>query len=346
MAINVTFRTGNFASYDNTSYVTGCIYYLLEYADPQDTTSEVIRTHVYLNGTEYGAGDTDLIVFKEAITVTKETGNYTPGTVIPANTTLTDLITDMLSQDINPTVKSSPTVSFSNTSWAGAHEIGTTVSLTYSVSLSDGTYAVEGQPNQSGGVTAKSWHVTSNVGGVDSTSASSGADPVAYRFTDTSTQVQLTAVATGNQGNMPKTFLNKDYPSIRFADNATYSKQSSKGTCYRAKFYGWASDTTNDFAALTGAQIRSLDKGNKAANLPTSINTANMQQMFFAFPQGTYSSVSVINKNTGLPQTVTKYTSTVNVEGADGFTAIAYDVWYVKNDAPELGDSTFTVTVA
>lgn len=346
MAINVTFRTGNFASYDNQNYVQGCVYYLLEYADPSDTTSEIIGTHVYLNGTEYGAGDTDLIVFKDAITVTKETGNYTAGTVIPANTTLTDLITDMLSQDINPTVKANPAVSFSNTGWATAHEIGTTISLTYSVSLSGGTYKLEGKPDQAGGVTAKSWHVTSNVGGVDSTSSSSGADPVAYRLTDTSTQVQLTAVATGTQGNMPKTFLNHDYPSIRFADNATYNKTSGKATCYRAKFYGWASDTTNDFASLTGAQIRTLDRGNKAASLPPEVSTTNMQQMFFAFPQGTYSSVSVINKNTGLPQTVTKYSSTVNVEGADGFTAIAYDVWYVKNDAPELGGSTFTVTVA
>ena len=346
MAIKVSFSKGNFADYDPQNYVAGRIYYLLEYADPSDTTSEVIKTHVFLDGEEYNTTDTDLIIFEDPITVTKTTGNYTAGHVIPAHTSLTDLITEMLSTDVNPTAVS-PAVSISNTPWVGAHEIGTTIMLTYSASLSGGSYKVAGKsPDQAGGVTASAWHVTSNVGGLDSTAANSGSDPVAYRFTDPSVQLKVTAVATGTQGNMPKTFLNKDYPSIRFAAGATYTKVTGAATCYRAKFYGWAADTTNNFASLSGAQIRSLDRGDKAINLPGTVETTNMQQMFFAAPQGVYSSVTVINSQTGLPQTVTKYASTVAVEGADGFTAAAYDVWYIKNDAPELGDSTFTITVA
>ena len=70
-----------------------------------------------------------------------------------------------------------------------------------------------------------------------------------------------------------------------------------------------------------------------------------MQQMFFAAPKGKYTSVAVANNTNGAPQTVTKITD-VSVEGANGFTATAYDVWYIDNAGAESGETTFKVTIA
>ena len=67
-----------------------------------------------------------------------------------------------------------------------------------------------------------------------------------------------------------------------------------------------------------------------------------MQQMFFAAPTGVVSSVGVANSVNGAPQTVAK--TTVQVGGANGYTAATYDLFYVANATAEGGASTFTIT--
>ena len=37
---------------------------------------------------------------------------------------------------------------------------------------------------------------------------------------------------------------------------------------------------------------------------------------------------------------------TVKVEGANGFTAVDYDVFYIDNDGAESGSTTFNITIA
>ena len=71
-----------------------------------------------------------------------------------------------------------------------------------------------------------------------------------------------------------------------------------------------------------------------------------MQQMFFAFPKGVKSSVSVANSTNGAPQTVTKLSTTVKVNGANGYEAVDYDVFYISNAAAESGSTTFKITIA
>ena len=70
-----------------------------------------------------------------------------------------------------------------------------------------------------------------------------------------------------------------------------------------------------------------------------------MQQMFFAAPKGLVKNIQVANSKTTAPQVVTKRTAELMVEGANGYQAVAYDLFYVNNAAPEGGSTTFTVTV-
>ena len=71
------------------------------------------------------------------------------------------------------------------------------------------------------------------------------------------------------------------------------------------------------------------------------MNTSKMQQMFFAAPKGRVSSVSISNAVNGAPLTVTK--GSASVEGANGYTAAEYDLFYVANAVAEGGDSKWNI---
>lgn len=68
-----------------------------------------------------------------------------------------------------------------------------------------------------------------------------------------------------------------------------------------------------------------------------------MQQMFFAAPAGKGSKPAIADSKTTAPQTV-KGPFTVSVEGANGYEATDYDVWYVDNDFPANGSATLNIT--
>lgn len=344
--VQVTFRTGNYSEYDNTQYEPGCLYYL------KDETSTPHRYRIFLNGNEYQSFHTS-----SEIKVTARTGNYAVGDTISVGADLETLIKNMLSKDINPTAIS-PAVSLSNVGWTGAKEVGTQFTPTYTASLSGGTYRVatdDGNIDQAGGVTASAWSVSATASGTTPSTFTAKTTASGNFGTVTlgdNASFSVTATATGTQGNMPKTYLGSDYPSIRFAAGATYSKSSAAATSYRAYFYGYAQNASTDYAALTGAQIRSLDKAGttKRSTPVTSVTVplssgAGMQQMYFAAPHSAgYTSVTVKSNDTGLPQTVTKYPSTVTVAGANNYTGVAYDVWYIKNSSPSSASETYAIT--
>lgn len=97
-----------------------------------------------------------------------------------------------------------------------------------------------------------------------------------------------------------------------------------------------------DVSALTSAQIRALTARN--GSFPTTIDTNQMQQMFFAIPKGKKTSVKCSNNVNGAPCTMGK--TEVEVEGANGFTAIAYDVWYVSSASADSGANTYKIVVS
>lgn len=130
---------------------------------------------------------------------------------------------------------------------------------------------------------------------------------------------------------------------------AVSSSKTYNVTGYRAWFCGYKNgdniikkDNVKDATAITGAQIRSLGTS-KNGSWSSSMNVNKMQQMFFAAPKGKGSKPSIADSKTTAPQTV-KGPFEVEVEGANGYTATTYEVWYVDNDFPASGSATLNIT--
>lgn len=130
----------------------------------------------------------------------------------------------------------------------------------------------------------------------------------------------------------------------------TSASKTYKVTGYRAWFCGWKNgdniiknaEGVKDATAITGAQIRALGTS-KNGSWASSMNVDKMQQMFFAAPKGKGSKPAIADSKTTAPQTV-KGPFTVSVEGANGYEATDYDVWYVDNDFPASGSATLNIT--
>lgn len=113
------------------------------------------------------------VALKEEIIVTTPVGNFKKGDVIaPANVAdLQTLLVSMLSQDSNPTVtQPSASVILNN---AGAKEVGTEFTPSYSVTLNPGSYSDNKNGAQPTGITATSYAVTDTNGGSASTQTGS-----------------------------------------------------------------------------------------------------------------------------------------------------------------------------
>lgn len=289
------------------------------------------------------------------ITITTAVGNYTVGQKIDANTSLQDLLLNMLCQDVEPT-KTDPTFSVTLTN-SGAKEVGTKLTPAFTTSFSAGKYTANGV-EQASGVTVTAYSVKDSKGAEVKASSGSFAE-IQVVETDatagtTATNYKLTATATHTAGNTPVSFLGKEHPEKKIAA-ATLTATSNSITGFRSYFWGYKkAGSLLDVNNLTSSDIRAL--GNPKANgtnqnvastsVPGTLTTNKMQQMFFAFPKGVKKSVAVANNVNGAPQTVTKRETTVLVEGANGYKAVEYDVFYISNAAAESGDTTFKITIA
>ena len=273
------------------------------------------------------------------VTLTTAWGLLKPGDKIGANTSIQQLLIQALSQDINPTaINPSATVTLSG---AGAKEVGTQFTPSYTVNYTDGKYrlVVNGSNvDTNANCAATTYTVTDTEEGSADTRTGSFT-----QFTVTEdTNYRVSATVGYGQGDMPKTYLGSDYEAVRIAAGTTSAANSGVVTGYRSFFYGYkgASGLIADPEAITSAEVRALTA---ARSFPSTITTNQMQQMFFACPAGTYTSLSVANATNGAPQTVKKATE-IMVEGANGYTAAAYDVFYVSNAAPESGQTTFNLS--
>lgn len=154
-----------------------------------------------------------------------------------------------------------------------------------------------------------------------------------------------------NLGN----FIDKDKkPTTVYADGVSNTAAQSakslgektfKVTGYRGCFWGYKTSKAITPANINSAQVRALGNAVGKAFSTIQQDFTGMQQMFFAAPKGTYSTVTVINTGNGAPQTVSKVTD-IMVEGANSYTAVAYDVFYVDNDNADGGTNNYKITFA
>lgn len=283
-------------------------------------------------------------------------GNYRIGDTIAAGTSLESVFMNMLSKRLQPSATpTAPAASITlytdgstKKVTAGAVEVGTTVNPYYSASLSAGSYTY----GPATGVAATSYAVTSTgrktVDGAtadtaeDSATTSSGAFDSFIVDDDTSYKVSVSiphnegVPAVDNLGDPAN-------PEVKIAAG---TKTATSGTIsgYRAWFCGYKNGTNAlaNAAAITGEEVRSL--GNTAnGSWKSSMDVSQMKQMFFAAPTGKGYKPVIKDASTTAPQTV-QGPITVSVPGANGFTAVDYDVWYVANASAASGSATLNIT--
>ena len=308
--------------------------------------------NVFLKDKIVLAGDYGMDSRKDKIT---SIGNLRIGDEIAAGTSLQTLFMDMLSQRLQPANPTAPAASITlymdgatKKSAAGAVEVGTTVTPSYTASLSAGSYTY----GPATGIVASSYSVTSTgrktVDGATADTAEDSATTATGAFTsfivDDDTNYKLSVSIPHNAGVVANDNLGSPSNPVKQIAAGTKTKDSGAITGFRSIFYGYkAGGATLDVANLTSAQIRAL--GNSATTTkPTSMTTNKMQQIFFAFPATMKVGKPVVKDATnGAPQTVSDKV-TVKVEGKDGFTAVDYDVYYVNNAAAAGGELKFNIT--
>ena len=287
-----------------------------------DATNVILRSDIVTAGNYTQVGN-----------ITK--GANATGSISAAGKSISDVLQAIFTKEMNPT-KTEPSVSLS-TPKIGAKEVGTKVSVDYSATLNAGSYAY----GPATGITAKSWEITDSEGN----SSTDASGTFAEITVGDNTNYKITAKATYDAGAIPVTNLGNEYPAAQIAAGSK-SKVSGALTGYRSYFYG--SKTTP--IELNSANIRALTNSGKAVGTSQSFSMSIVEgakQVIIAFPTSTGKTLSkVLDTGAFGTDIVGNFVkSTIDVEGANGYTAVSYDVYVYAPDAA-LGANTYDITIA
>ena len=282
----------------------------------------------------------DDVLLEAPLTYTADIGVKTvpasgSGTIGSAGGTLLAALNEILATAKDPTV-TNPSVSISLTG-AGAKEVGTSFTPSYSVSFNAGSY----QYGPATGITAT--YAVRDTASHTATAASGSFD--AFTVGDT-TNYKVSVTATHTEGAVPKNNLGSEVPGKKIAAG-TKSANSDAVTGYRESFWG---SLTSKGGTPTSADIRSLSgkKGGAiAAKYTGDANEAvGAMRVIIAVPAPrTINSIKDVN---GLnAEAFSAFTHiTVNVEGANGYEAKTYNVYYKDNAAANDKANKWHFTVA
>lgn len=280
-----------------------------------------------------GNYDAENVYFQKDLTITAPIGVQTipssgSKTLSTTGKNIKQVFDMIVAEEKNPSTEQ-PTAVL-NSSNIGSKEVGTNIAIAYSFVTTPGSYTY----GPDTGVTFSGYEATFNgetLTGASGTFAS-------IQVTD-STNLSISGQCSSSEGAIPVTNLGNPYEAGKIAAK-NYTPSTKALTGYRGWFYGYYNGTQAiaDPAAITSAQLRAF--GTKTS-FPSTMSTTKMQQMFFAAPKGKKSSVSISNAVNGAPLTVVK--GTCSVEGANGYDAVEYDLFYVANAVAEGGDSKWNI---
>lgn len=278
----------------------------------------------------------DNVYFDEDLIYTANIGVKTvpssgSATIAAAGKNVEEVLKSILAEEKNPS-NTKPSVSFSTQSGFGTFEIGTKKNLTYTAALSAGSYTY----GPVTGITAQSWEVScTGVEGSKDTATGTFENVIAE-----STAKKITAKANYNEGAIPKTNLGNPYPNAKIAAGSA-SKDSNSLIGVRHMFYGvLKSDAALDSAIIRGLNHEAADR----KTIATFGAGAGAVKVIIACPAG-YNVTKVLMPsamNADATANFVKQAGTVNVEGAEGYTAVPYTIWVYQ---PAAIDSTETYAV-
>lgn len=245
-----------------------------------------------------------------------------------------EVLASVLAKEENPG-KTNPAVSFSSQGGFGTYEIGTKKNLSYTANLSAGSYTYGPKT----GITAQSWSVSCTGVADVKTSATGTFENVVAEATPKT----ITATATYNEGAVPKTNLGNNYPDGKIAAGSA-SKTSNALVGVRYMFWG---PVTTDIE-LNSANIRALThkKAVDTGVLDTFGAGAGAKKVIVAVPADR--KISKVLMPSALNADVTalfvKQSTTVSVEGANGYAGAAYNVYVYQPASIDAGE-TYSVKI-
>lgn len=288
------------------------------------------------------AVNADQVALARNITATVAVGNIKKGQKIDISSigSVQALFENMLSQDSNPTT-TQPSASITLTG-AGAKEVGTEFTPAYATTFNPGAYSNTAEGAQPTNVTATGYQVT-DTATHEATTASGSFE----KFTvEDATNYSVSVVITHSEGAVPKTFLGKPYEAGKIAAG-TKSARSSSVTGFRNGFLG---ALTNKDGVVNSTMIRGL--GTK-----TNKKVAKGQKYTVQVPAGTQRVIIAYDATVGEIASVTSreefgseikgsfVKQSVQVEGLNKFTAIAYNVYVKDLGKPQATATVYDVTI-
>ena len=298
--------------------------------------------YVY-NGSAWVAMDgnynAENVYFDKDLVTTSAVGNITltngQATIAATGKNLKQVFDTIFVKEKNPSV-TQPSVSVS-LAGAGAKEVGTKVTPSYTASFNAGKYEF----GPATGCSITSWSVTdSNNAEPLSTAAGSFAEITVADDTN----YKVTATGNFSEGVIPVTNVGNEYAAGKIAAGSK-SATSSAITGYRNSFYG----TLTEKGELTSDIIRSLGKSNKALTNGSAFDITipvGAMRVVFAYP-ATLRDVTSVKDVNGLNAEISgAFTkSTLSVEGLNNFQGINYKV-YVTDFAEAVATAnTYNVTI-
>lgn len=279
------------------------------------------------------------VYFDKNLTFTANIGVKTvpasgSGTIAAEGKNVEEVLASILAEEKNPS-KTDPVVSFSAQGGFGTFEIGTKKNLTYTASLSAGSYTY----GPATGITAESWTVKC-TGVEDALATATG---TFENVVAEATAKKITATATYNEGSIPKTNLGNPYPAGKIPGGSA-SKDSNVLQGVRYMFWGpMISDV-----ALNSATIRGLahNKASGTGALATFGAGAGAKKVIVAVPAGRKITKVIMPSalNADVTALFVKQGTTVSVEGVNGYAGTAYDVYVYQPASIDAGE-TYTVTI-
>lgn len=300
------------------------------------------------------------IATTDGITVTTAVGNYTVGSTIDPNTSLQDLVLNMLCQDSAPTITAN-SLGISGT--AKYLEIGTSGSISVTATYDDGNYQYgyatladdsidttqtlgDGKEKaektvNNGDTGAELTYLDINYNGSVVKSQTEGKSITATVNSGTKTTRTTMSIGTKcshNAGYIPVSILKNKYKNLAIASNANLTNSMTGFYWYVPMYKGfkYGTDLIADPANITAEQVKGLTviKDSTAYNKTkptTETATGSWKQFFVAVPSEYNAELKSIIDSNNLPLTVQKAKNVTLTFGTD--TKVEYEVFYVNLDA-------------
>lgn len=240
-----------------------------------------------------------------------------------------EFLASILAKEANPTT-TQPVASVKITSGNGTFEIGTKKNIAYTASLSAGSYTY----GPATGVVAGT--VTASFDGKTLEGATGTFENIVADGTK-----KLTVSIEHNEGAVPKTNLGNAYAAGKIAAGSKSATASQTLVGVRHMFYG---PMTTD-AELNSENIRKLTHNQAKTGVISTFGAGTGAVKVVVAVPSTMKVTKVLMPsamNADATASFIKQADTVQVEGAEGFAAAAYNVWVYK---PASIDSTETYSV-